>query len=71
MVRYGMLRVRFYELLFGTLRVISVRMNYFFVNVVFVSTLKNFKFGYVSRYALGRDYYKFLRNRFKKLGEMI
>ncbi|PZA23426.1 tRNA epoxyqueuosine(34) reductase QueG, partial [Enterobacter hormaechei] len=27
--------------------------------------------GYVSRYALGRDYHKLLRNRLKKLGETI
>lgn len=71
MVCYGMLCVCFYELLFGMLCVISVWMNYFFVNVVFVSMLKNFKFGYVSCYVLGCDYYKFLCNWFKKLGEMI
>ncbi len=50
---------------------ISVRMNYLPANAAFASTLKNPKLGYVSRYALGRDYHKLLRNRLKKLGEMI
>ena len=67
----GMLRARPHELLPGTLRVISVRMNYLPANAAFASTLKNPKLGYVSRYALGRDYHKLLRNRLKKLGEMI
>lgn len=71
MARHGMLRARPHELLPGTLRVISVRMNYLPANAAFASTLKNPKLGYVSRYALGRDYHKLLRNRLKKLGEMI
>ncbi|EPB1988851.1 tRNA epoxyqueuosine(34) reductase QueG [Escherichia coli] len=71
MARHGMLRARPHELLPGTLRVISVRMNYLPANAAFASTLKNPKLGYVSRYALGRDYHKLLRNQLKKLGEMI
>ena len=71
MARHGMLRARPHELLPGTLRVISVRMNYLPANAAFASTLKNPKLGYVSRYALGRDCHKLLRNRLKKLGEMI
>ena len=63
MARHGMLRARPHELLPGTLRVISVRMNYLPANAAFASTLKNPKLGYVSRYALGRDYQKLLRNR--------
>ncbi|WP_224158138.1 QueG-associated DUF1730 domain-containing protein [Escherichia coli] len=63
MARHGMLRARPHELLPGTLRVISVRMNYLPANAAFASTLKNPKLGYVSRYALGRDYHKLLRNR--------
>ncbi len=61
MARHGMLRARPHELLPGTLRVISVRMNYLPANAAFASTLKNPKLGYVSRYALGRDYHKLLR----------
>ncbi len=66
-----MMRARPHELLPGTLRVISVRMNYLPAKAAFASTLKNPQLGYVSRYALGRDYHKVLRNRLKKLGEMI
>jgi len=71
MARHGMMRARPHELLPGTLRVISVRMNYLPAKAAFASTLKNPQLGYVSRYALGRDYHKVLRNRLKKLGEMI
>nr|MBA2816491.1 Epoxyqueuosine reductase [Candidatus Pantoea persica] len=69
--RHGMMRARPHELLHGTLRVISVRMNYLPAKAAFASTLKNPQLDYVSRYALGRDYHKVLRNRLKKLGEMI
>ncbi|MGL5455584.1 MAG: tRNA epoxyqueuosine(34) reductase QueG [Citrobacter telavivensis] len=71
MARHGMMRARPHELLPGTLRVISVRMNYLPAHAAFASTLKNPAQGYISRYALGRDYHKLLRNRLKKLGEMI
>ncbi|MFC3396784.1 tRNA epoxyqueuosine(34) reductase QueG [Brenneria rubrifaciens] len=71
MVRHGMLRARPHELLPGTLRVISVRMNYLPAQAAFASTLKNPQLGYVSRYALGRDYHKLLRQRLKKLGDRI
>ncbi|ARJ42295.1 tRNA epoxyqueuosine(34) reductase QueG [Pantoea alhagi] len=71
MARHGMMRARPHELLPGTLRVISVRMNYLPAKAAFASTLKNPRLGYVSRYALGRDYHKVLRNRLKKLGDLI
>jgi len=71
MARHGMLRARPHELLPGTLRVISVRMNYLPAKAAFASTLQNTQLGYVSRYALGRDYHKLLRQRLKKLGEQI
>lgn len=71
MARHGMMRARPHELLPGTLRVISVRMNYLPAKAAFAKTLNNPKLGYVSRYALGRDYHKVLRQRLKKLGEMI
>ncbi|ECG1333951.1 tRNA epoxyqueuosine(34) reductase QueG [Salmonella enterica subsp. indica] len=71
MARHGMMRARPHELLPGTLRVISVRMNYLPANAAFASTLKDPSRGYVSRYALGRDYHKLLRSRLKKLGEQI
>ncbi|WP_413735463.1 tRNA epoxyqueuosine(34) reductase QueG [Sodalis sp. RH21] len=71
MSRHGMLRARPQELLPGTLRVISARMNYLPANAAFASTLKNPRLGYVSRYALGRDYHKVLRRRLKLLGNKI
>ncbi|MBN3116111.1 tRNA epoxyqueuosine(34) reductase QueG [Pectobacterium brasiliense] len=71
MARHGILRARPHELLPGTLRVISVRMNYLPAKAAFASTLKNPELGYVSRYALGRDYHKLLRQRLKKLGDQI
>jgi len=71
MERHGMLRARPHELLPGTLRVITVRMNYLPAKAAFASTLKNPTMGYVSRYALGRDYHKLLRQRLKKLGDKI
>lgn len=71
MARHGMMRARPHELMPGTLRVISVRMNYLPAKAAFASTLKNPQLGYVSRYALGRDYHKVLRNRLKKLGDRI
>ena len=71
MARHGMMRARPHELHPGTLRIISVRMNYLPANASFAKTLKNPQLGYVSRYALGRDYHKLLRNRLKRLGDMI
>lgn len=71
MAHHGMMRARPNEILPGTLRVISVRMNYLPAKADFAKTLKNPQKGYISRYALGRDYHKLLRNRLKQLGEMI
>lgn len=71
MARHGMLRARPHQLLPGTLRVISVRMNYLPAQAAFASTLKNPELAYISRYALGRDYHKLLRQRLKKLGDQI
>lgn len=71
MARHGMLRARPQELLPGTLRVISVRMNYLPANAAFASTLNNPRLAYVSRYALGRDYHKVLRHRLQQLGNKI
>ena len=71
MARHGMMRARPHELLPGTLRVISVRMNYLPFEAGFAATLRDPTLGYISRYALGRDYHKVLRNRLKQLGERI
>lgn len=55
----------------GTLRIISVRMNYLPLNADFATTLGNPNRAYISRYALGRDYHKVLRKRLKQLAEQI
>jgi epoxyqueuosine reductase len=71
MEKHGMKRARPAELHPGTLRVISVRMDYLPDNAQFASTLKNKNNAYISRYALGRDYHKVLRKRLKQLGQKI
>lgn len=71
MASHGMLRVRPAELLPGTLRVISVRMDYLPAAAGFATNLADPTQAYISRYALGRDYHKVLRQRLKQLGERI
>ena len=71
MQKHGMKRARPNELLPGTLRVISVRMDYLPENARFAKNLKNKNDAYISRYALGRDYHKVMRQRIKQLGEKI
>lgn len=71
MAEHGMKRARPTELLPGTLRVISVRMDYLPPQAKFAHALKSKHKAYISRYALGRDYHKLLRSRLKKLGEKI
>ncbi|WP_459781851.1 tRNA epoxyqueuosine(34) reductase QueG [Photobacterium sp. R1] len=71
MARHGMMRARPTELLPGTVRVISVRMNYLPPEAGFAQTLKQPHKAYISRYALGRDYHKLVRNRLKQLGQKI
>lgn len=71
MAAHGMKRARPAELLPGTVRVISVRMDYLPANAAFAKNLKDKKSAYISRYALGRDYHKVLRNRLKKLAQKI
>ncbi len=71
MARHGMMRARPAELLPGTLRVISARMNYLPPQALFAANLSDPTQAYISRYALGRDYHKLVRNQLKKLGEKI
>jgi epoxyqueuosine reductase len=71
MARHGMMRARPAELLPGTMRVISVRMDYLPTNAKFAANLKDPSQAYISRYALGRDYHKLVRNQLKKLGQRI
>ncbi len=72
MDRHGRKRARPAELQPGTVRVISVRMDYDPPRARDAwQVLEDAKLGYVSRYALGRDYHKVLRNRLQKLAERI
>lgn len=66
MSRHGTRRSRPDELIPGTIRIISVRMDYLPETSISV-TLDDPEKGYVSRYALGRDYHKVIRKRLAKL----
>jgi len=72
MQRHGIRRSRPAELLPGTLRVISARMDYWPPEAADPEeVLADPTLAYVSRYALGRDYHKVLRRRLQKLAERI
>lgn len=71
MERHGTKRSRPAELEPGTLRVISVRMDYLPPQARIVETLQNPEQGYIARYALGRDYHKVIRKRLELLAQQI
>ncbi|CAD7853514.1 MAG: Epoxyqueuosine reductase (EC 1.17.99.6) QueG [Olavius algarvensis Gamma 1 endosymbiont] len=72
MARHGAKRSQPAELVPGTLRVISTRMDYLpAAGERAWATLGNPATAYVSRYALGRDYHKVLRRRLGRLAERI
>ena len=72
MARHGSKRSRPAELISGTRRVISVRMDYLpELPGKAALLLKNSKHAYISRYALGRDYHKVLRSRLQELVKKI
>lgn len=72
MERHGTRRSRPDELVSGTLSVISVRMDYLSAQAADMqATLDDPGLAYVSRYALGRDYHKLMRNRLQQLANRI
>ena len=72
MERHGTRRSRPRELVPGTLRVISARMDYWPESGQDAERLLEAKDrAYIARYALGRDYHKVLRNRLQKLADRI
>jgi epoxyqueuosine reductase len=72
MTRHGTKRSRPQELVPGTLRIISARMDYLPENQdAALGLLDHERRAYVSRYALGRDYHKVLRSRLRALARRI
>lgn len=72
MERHGTRRSRPADLVEGTLRIISVRLDYFPPEAADAFTvLDDPHTAYISRYALGRDYHKVLRARLQKLAQQI
>ncbi len=72
MHKHGSKRTVPAELVPGTVRVLSVRMDYFPHEIQHAwDQLENSEAAYVSRYALGRDYHKVLRARLQTLSDQI
>ena len=72
MHKHGHKRTRPELLVPDTIRIISVRLDYLPESMSAAdSVLGDSEKGYVSRYALGRDYHKLIRKRLKKLADRI
>ena len=71
MARHGTKRSRPRELVPGTLSIVSVSMDYMNPADRPMAVLGNPAKGYVSRYAVGRDYHKLMRQRLQRLATGI
>ncbi len=72
LVRHGVKRARPAELVPGTLRVLSARMEYLpEAQDRLRERLEEPTTSFISRYALGRDYHKLMRTRLQRLAERI
>ncbi|MGB5104577.1 MAG: tRNA epoxyqueuosine(34) reductase QueG [Steroidobacteraceae bacterium] len=71
MARHGTKRTRPHELVPGTVRVISARMDYLPPGLAPEDVLSDPARGYVSRYAVGRDYHKLVRQRLARLADRL
>ncbi|GAA5075948.1 tRNA epoxyqueuosine(34) reductase QueG [Lysobacter panacisoli] len=71
MARHGDLRARPQELHPGTVRVVSVGLDYGRDSDEAWDTLDDGERAYVARYALGRDYHKLMRQRLQRLADRI
>ncbi|HET9483523.1 MAG TPA: tRNA epoxyqueuosine(34) reductase QueG [Xanthomonadales bacterium] len=71
MARHGTRRSRPDSLVPGTLRVVSVGLDYLPDAADMEATLADPSRAYVSRYALGRDYHKLMRGRLQALADRI
>ncbi len=71
MASHGSKRSHPDELVPGTLRVVSLRMDYLPGDTRMAEQLASPEKAYVSRYALGRDYHKLIRKRLQQLAERV
>jgi len=72
MHRHGLMRSRPQELAPGTIRVVSARMDYWPADARDADVaLSDAQSGYISRYALGRDYHKVLRGALARLAKEL
>ena len=71
MDKHGAKRWTAEQLIPGTLRVLSVRMDYMSDPESPFELLTKSNKAYISRYSLGRDYHKLIRSRLKKLIQFI
>jgi epoxyqueuosine reductase len=71
MERHAALRAEPAALVPGTLRVISVRMDYLPAETESIAVLQDSAKAYISRYALGRDYHKLIRKRLQQLADRL
>jgi epoxyqueuosine reductase len=71
MAAHGSKRSHPEQLVPGTLRVISLRMDYLPGDTRMTQALQAPETAYISRYALGRDYHKLIRKRLQQLAERI
>jgi len=71
MARHGDKRSRPGELLPGTLRVLSVGMDYGREPDEAWDNLRDHERAYIARYALGRDYHKLMRQRLQRLADQV
>ncbi len=72
MQRHGKKRTRAELLVPGTVSILSARMDYLpETQNAAISVLNDANLAYISRYALGRDYHKLIRQRLNKLAQRI
>jgi epoxyqueuosine reductase len=71
MARHGELRARPPELVPGTVRVLSVGLDYGRDADEAWTNLRDGERAYVARYALGRDYHKLMRQRLQRLADAV
>lgn len=72
MAKHGTKRTRPAELVPGTVRVITARLNYYPPQAKESwSVIRDGEQAFISRYALGRDYHKVLRNKLQQLASRI